>query len=223
MITSKLTQIYKKCWHLLTSDPTVGPFVPLFPMITYRWAASVGDRLVQSEFRSSMRGDPCKVVGTFPCGSCSYCKYMNTRKNIYLPNGRPFKAKHYSNCQTTGVVYLILCSCNCFYIGKTIQKLWQRLYRHIKSMETANPDLPLGRHVAQTHNGVCPTISVLALDRLHQSPQGGDYDKYLLQCELRWISNLNATSPPGLNEALNFKPFLPGFVTGKFDKDQWDF
>lgn len=167
MIIPNSCRYTKKYWHLLTSDPTVGRFVPPFPMITYRQATSVGDLLVQSEFRGSVRGDPCKTVGTFPCGSCSYCKYMNTRKNIYLPNGMPFKPKHYSNCQTTGVVYLILCNCNCFYVGKTVQKLWQRLYHHIRAMEIANPDLPLGRHDAQIHNGICPTISVMVLDRLH--------------------------------------------------------
>lgn len=34
-------QIYKKYRHLLTSDPTIGPFVPPTPLITYRWATSV--------------------------------------------------------------------------------------------------------------------------------------------------------------------------------------
>lgn len=79
----------------------------------------VCDMLVQSEFEGSNRGDPCKTVGTFTCGTCSYCKYMDTRKDIYLPNGMHFNPRHYSNCQTTGVVYLLLCSCSCFCVGKT--------------------------------------------------------------------------------------------------------
>lgn len=144
--------------------------------------------------------------------------YIDSRKTIHLPNGMCFFPKHYSNCQTAGVVYLILCSCNCFYVEKTIQKLWQRLYRHIKAMQTCNPDLPLGRHVAQTHSGNCPKISVLMLDRLHPSPRGGDFNKYL-QHELKWICILNATQSPGLNEAFKLKPFLPGYATGGFDKD----
>lgn len=86
-------------------------------------------------------------------------------------------------------------------------------------MQTADPDLPLGRHVAQVHEGVCPKISVLVLDRLHPSSRGGDYNKMLLQRELHWISKLGTTLPSGLNEAFNLKPFLPGFATGGFDKN----
>lgn len=134
-----------------------------------------------------------------------------------------FIPKHHSNCQTMGVVYMLLCSCNCFYVGKTVQKLWQRLYRHIRAVQTADPDLPLGRHVAQVHEGICPKISVLVLDRLHPSSRGRDFNKILLQRELRWISNLNATLPPGLNEAFNLKPFLPGFATGGYDNELWTF
>lgn len=112
----------------------VGHLVPPRPAITYRRATSIGDLLVQSEFQGSTRGDPCKTLGTFQCGACTYCKYMNTNKDIFLPKCMSFFPKHYASCQTTGVVYLLLCSCNCFYVGKTTKKLWQRLYRHIKAM-----------------------------------------------------------------------------------------
>lgn len=75
-------------------------------------------------------------------------------------------------------------------------------------METANPDIPWGR---QSHNGICPKVTVFVLDRIHPNAHGGDFNKYLLQRELRWIYNLSATLPPGLNEAFNLKPVLPGF------------
>lgn len=125
---SKIRQICQKYWHLLTSDPTIGPFVPPMPLITYRRATSVGDLLVQIEFKGYNRGDPCTSVGTFQCGSCSYCRYMDTRKNVYLPNGIHFVPRHYANCQTTGVVYMLLCNCNCFYVGKTLQKLMAKAF-----------------------------------------------------------------------------------------------
>lgn len=60
---------------------------------------------------------------------------------------------------------------------------WQRAYCHIISMQTCNPDLPLGRHVTQFHDG-------------------GDWNKVLLQREQQWIFRLNVTSFPGLNEAV---------------------
>lgn len=98
-----------------------------------------------------------------------------------------------------------------------IQKLWQR--SHIRAMQTSNPDLPLGRYVLQVHSGIFPAVLIFVLDRIHPSPQGGDFNKLLLQCELRWILNLNATSPPGLNEAFNLKPFLHSFSSGGLDRD----
>lgn len=52
-----------------------------------------------------------------------------------------------------------------------------------------------------------PKVPILVLDRLHLRFRGGDFNKLLLQHELRWISNLNATSPPGLNKAFNLKLF----------------
>lgn len=40
----------------------------------------------------------------------------------------------------------------------------------------------------------------------------------LLQRELKWIYLLKATSPPGLNEAMCFKPLLEGFNSGGMEK-----
>lgn len=48
----------------------------------------------------------------------------------------------------------------------------------------------------------------MVLERIVEDPKGGNIDKKILQWEARWIFSLNATSPPGLNEALSYKPFL---------------
>lgn len=62
--------------------------------------------------------------------------------------------------------------------------------------------------------GKFPNIKFLILDHIHPSFRGGDWNKTLLQMELCQIHNLKATSPPGLNEATSFKPFLEGFSSG---------
>lgn len=61
------------------------------------------------EFRGGGRRDPCKRTGTFTCGRCNYCQFLNTSKNIILPNGERYEPKHYANCQTPSVVYIRLC------------------------------------------------------------------------------------------------------------------
>lgn len=122
----KIRQICNKYWHTLTSDPAKGPFVPPTPLVTFRQAASVGDLLVKSEFKCSKRGDPCNTLGTFPWGSCAHCCYMDTRKSIRLPNGWTFVSKHFANCQSTLVIYLLQCECGCYYIGKNHTKIMEK-------------------------------------------------------------------------------------------------
>lgn len=93
-------------------------------------------------------------------------------------------------------------------------EFWQRVYHHIISMQTCNQDLPLGRHVTQFHEGTFPQVKFLILDRVHPGIRVGDWNKILLQSEQRRIFRFSATSFPGLNEAISFKPFLEGFVSG---------
>lgn len=214
----KVNDILNKYWYLLLADPTLKPHITEKPSIIYRRAKSLRDNLIKSEFKNK-RGDPCKTKGTYKCGTCNYCQYMHTTKNVTLPNGCLFKPHHFANCRTPGVVYMLLCECGSFYIGKTIQEFWRRAYRHILSLQQCDPDLPLGRHATKMHGGKFPHITFLILDRVHQSGRGGDWNKRLLQCELRWIFDLNATSPPGLNEAMNFRPFLEGYTSGGWDRD----
>lgn len=158
-------KIFEKYWPKMY--PTIGPFVAATPAFTFRRAKSLKDKLVSSEFKGGCSKDPCKRPGTFRCGECNYCQFMNTSKSITLPNGEKYRSKHYANCRTIGVVYLLLCDCACFYVGKTMLEFWQRVYRHIVSMKTCNPSLPLVRHVTAIHDGVFPNISFVILDRIH--------------------------------------------------------
>lgn len=130
-----------------------------------------------------------------------------------------FRPTHYANCSTSGVVYLLICQCGCFYVGyvgKTKQEFHKRSFRHILSMKTSNPDLPLGSHIKDVHAGKFPQIKFLTLDRIHPSDSGGDWNRILLQLETLWIINLEATSPPGLNDS--YRPFLDGFSSGGWEE-----
>lgn len=48
----------------------------------------------------------------------------------------------------------------------------------------------------------------MALDHVREDPRGGDFDKFVLQHETRWIHRLKALTPPGLNEEISFASFL---------------
>lgn len=196
-----IRRVVNKYWHILTMDLLIGPFVPNTPAFTFRWAGSLWDQLVSSDFRGGGKRDLCKNKGTFTCGGCKYCQFLNTSQNIRLPTGELFKLKHYANCQTSGIVYLILCECARFYIGKTIQLFWRRAYRHITSMRTCNPNLPLGRHFTAVHEGICPKFSFLILDRVHP---------FAIRTKMDFLSKCHTTT---WTQWLHvFQPFLEGFT-----------
>lgn len=192
-------------------DPTLSPHILEHPTITFRRTKSNKDQLVQSEFVGHFRSDPCKNVSIFTCGGYTICRFMNTQSDILLPNGLPFKPQHFANCKTVGVVYLLACQCGSFYIGKTKLEFHKCARRHVISILSANPELPLGRHVGCCHAGICPNFQFLILDRIHPNARGGDWIKLLLQREARWIMELNATHLPGLNTQLSYRLFLEGY------------
>lgn len=133
---------------------------------------------------------------------------VNTSNPDTMPTARP-----------CGVVYFLVCECNSFYIGKTIQEFWQRAYRRITSMKMCNPNLPLDRHVTRIPEGICPKFYFLLIDSVHTGIRGGDANKILLQFEQRWIFRLKATQPPGLNGSISYRPFLEGFTSGGTELD----
>lgn len=187
------------------------------PHITFKRAGSFWEVLTQSEYRGNQRKDSCKTWGIYPCGSCSFCKVIGQRTSFLLPNGERFHLKNFANCKTQGVVYLLQCQCGALNVGKTRQELGQRVSKHLASMKICNLYLPLGRDVAKRHGFRMPVVNFTVLDHVYIPKRGGDWNKILLQCEMRWIRHLYATTPPGLYEAEIFRPFLDGFSSGKTD------
>lgn len=176
----------------------LAPLVSVQPQITFRRAPSLRDKLVYSEYKIK-KHDHAKPTGTFMCGNCNYYQYMDTRKDVNLPNGEKFRSKCFVNCRSAGVVYLFQRECNCYYIGKTKLQFWWRNYRHIASINKKDPDLPLGRHSHMVHGDRTPRVWFLALDHILNDPRGGDSNYF---CRVNWGGF--STAPPGLNEAFNF-------------------
>lgn len=183
--------------------------IPNTPAITYRRTCSLKDQLVRSDYVGTFRSNPCKRLGTFTCGGCSFSRYMNTQPNTILPNGKLYKPKHYANCKTVGIVYLLTCQCQCFYVGK----------KQILEKGCQARHLPLGRHVRDCHQSRSPCVHFTILDQVHPDNRGGDWNKLLLQCAVRWIAELNATLPPGLNTQLSYHLFVDGFASGGCEEE----
>lgn len=69
-------------------------------------------------------------------------------------------------------------------------------------------ETPISCHVGLYHGFRLDTITFMALEHMPTYIRGGSNDQKLLQLESHWIHLLKATTYPGLNEMLSFKPFL---------------
>lgn len=103
---------------------------------------------------------------------------------------------------------MLTCSCGDFYVGKTYQPFARLRYEHLRDINLGNPEKTLGRHVVlkQGHKNI--KIRFQALDHIHVHPRGGNLDQMLLRAEAKWNFNLGATKALGLNEYINFNPFI---------------
>lgn len=143
--------VKKYFFYLMTvSLPTMSR---IFPSITYRRPQSLRDSFVSSHFIDT--GDLTSdmgQVGTFPCGNCAYCTYLDTRTRITLSGGSVWRAKHRIDCHTKVIVYLILCPYGSFYVGKNRREFWKRIYDHVYITSVGFFKSTMGKHFALYHN-----------------------------------------------------------------------
>lgn len=200
----QVRKIFSKYWPLLLADPIACKYVESQPLITYRRARSLKDRLTQSHFQMSSL--PISTTGTFPWKKCDKCCFMLNHHEINLPNGQIHRIKHRITCQTPGIVYLMQCTCKCFYVGKTKLIFSKRINDHISLIRKRRMETPISRHVGLYHGFKLDKF--MALEHIPLDIRGGSNDSKRLQLESQWINLLKATVYPGLNEILSFKPFL---------------
>ncbi|XP_040196442.1 uncharacterized protein LOC120929219 [Rana temporaria] len=185
---TRIRRIITKFWPILTEDPILQNLILDRPQLTFRRADSLGTMLVRSEYRGNSTKDPCKTHGTFPCGHCARCEVIGRRTTLALPNGETFVLKHYATAPHVGVVT----SCSASVVPSTLAR-------------------PNSLFLKEWRNTCTPC------ELNTHPPPGLDWNKVLLQHEMRWIRHLKATIFPGLNEMECFRPFLEGFSSGKTD------
>lgn len=67
---------------------------------------------------------------------------------------------------------------------------------------------PVCHDVGLNHKFDPLAISFWALALIPMPSKGGNWDQRILQVDTRWITILQATIFPGINDAISFKPFL---------------
>lgn len=207
----EVLNVLRKFWPLIHSDPDLKEVLTDFPTVTYRRGKILRDILVHSHFSQipiSRNWLQAATTGSHPCGRCSFCTYMPTKKNFVNPiDGKIYTIRDFINCQSQGVIYMAQCTCPKIYVGKTIQQLRRRISNHISTINTSK-DTPLSRHIRHIHGGDIKTLNFWGICKMTMGPRRGDLNKRLLQEEARWIFRLGSLSPNGLNEGFTFASFL---------------
>lgn len=203
----QVRDILKKYWYLLMGDGNVSKHLKEFPEITYKRSRSLRDKFVHSHY-APQQAAPDERKGTRPCHKCNYCRHIYASRHILLSDGRMYKPKFLATCQSIGIVYIMICDCDVFYVSKTKQPFFHRIRDHVSLVGKRKMETPISRHMGLYHNVDDSKMHFFALEHVPPNERGGDNDNILLQHEARWISDLDALRHPGLNDALNFKSFL---------------
>lgn len=204
---NEIRNIIKKNWDIIQSDPQLRTVIPDPPVFCFRRAPTLKDQLVGSYLPPSHSSWLQRPVGTFSCGSCNHCSHIDRSTSFKDPSGKLYQLKGYANCNTTFVVYKLECDCGCFYIGRTKRRLKDRLLEHKRAIRNHDQQYPMAMYF-QTAGHNINTLRVMVIETIPKSWRGGDRLKQLLQRETFWIVTLNATMFPGLNDEIDFAPFL---------------
>lgn len=145
----QLRNILSKHWLLLTDHHILNKHVHNTLEPVFRRASSLKDYLKSSHYQPSV-SRPLGQSGAFQCGQCPCCPWILTGTTYRLPNGELFTLHTPAHCGTTGVIYLMLCDCKAFYVGKTIRELRQRIGNHLY-YSTNGKLTTIGRHIGLYH------------------------------------------------------------------------
>lgn len=172
-LSSKVSNILGKHWPILKSTFSSIPEFQNPPLMAYCRSKNLKDLLVKNDIGKSH---------SFRLSDA----------------GKKYQIRHYLNCDSDWVIYLVWCPCNLYYVGETTCTLKTRLNGHWYSIRKQRLDLPVSRHC--TEKGLTEwDIKCMAIDWIPPPKRGGNRLTQLKRTELRWIFELGTLQPKGLN------------------------
>lgn len=109
-----------------------------------------------------------------------------------------FPIKHHMTCQTPYVIYLMEYPCGQQYVGRTIQRLHQRVNKHRANIRYKFLLHGFSRHVSQDHLSDPRPFKITPIDHIPSFIQNR-YEQ-LKKMEVFWIYKLRSLQPMGLTE-----------------------
>lgn len=140
-----IVKVVQKYIQILYSDETMTQILTSPIKCVPRRAFSVGNLVSPSALLAEKLEKPwLYTAGFFKCGhqkcrACGFAMVSKTFRSMSTTNSRIYDVMGYINCNSTYIVYMILCAeCNLQYIGCTSNVLKDRIRRHL--MDITNPN-----------------------------------------------------------------------------------
>lgn len=189
---NKVRNVLVKHWSLLTNDPILSKYINSKPDITYKRSRSLRDKITSSHY-TTHQTQHVSSNGMTRCGKCSFCLWIREGSTFVLPNGENFPPNFHTDCSTQGVIYLMTCQCQAFYVGKTIRNFRCRIRDHVYYSAEGKMVTSVSRHLDLYHKFDTTVVSFIALAVVPKDTRGSNWDKQILQREALWIERLDAS------------------------------
>ena len=125
---SRVGKIIDSLWPILHASKDIGRIFGEKAMIVYRRQKNSKGNLVRSKFK----GEGSVDKGMRKCckSRCENCNFVD-EGSTFCRNGRIFYIKYLVDCDSAGVIYLIICKkCSKIYVGSTIKSFRRRFNNH---------------------------------------------------------------------------------------------
>lgn len=201
-MTNEIQKSVRKHWRILNCCTDKIP-PPLFSL---KRGYSLRDQLVHMRPRNEepravgTLWDMPAIQGHFPCGSCSVCHQTKHTENIDIGTTKPWRQLSFTNCNSTNLIYLIICPCNKSYVGMTTRKLKIRISEHKSNFRCKKTVTRLMKHFVDA-NHKPDEFSWTVLEKPYIPSHISDVPKFLFMKEQRWVYRLLSDSR-GLNDTI---------------------
>ncbi|OCT65597.1 hypothetical protein XELAEV_18041835mg [Xenopus laevis] len=214
----KLTNIFKKHWHILQMDKDLRGEIGEQPSIVFTRPNTLRQSLAPSYLKKEIANPTWlgKNKGFFKCMQCIACKTLKSNaRNVYNfksnQTNKQYKINKLITCDSVNVVYLLECPCKKQYVGRTTKKLKLRIAEHIRNIKKGlkthrgrftnlvNRPHSVSEHFSLFHNSDPSGLKFMGIAHKVKTWRGGNNVQIISQEETRWIISLKTLQPMGLN------------------------
>lgn len=213
----EVEKVVRKHWHILKSDRHLKNILPDVPKIVYKKAPTLRDLLVRNVMDPPKSGHNFFTSkGFVPCKYCYACRHSKKTQNKRLDfssttTGQTYPIRDFISCHTEGVVYVLQCTCNLQYVGRTKRPLMVRIREHIQNIKKGFPKHSVSKHFALVHDKNPAHLTFWAIEKYKKHWRGAHMVRSISQIESRWIFTLRTMVPDGMNVEFDLNCFLNNF------------